>query len=122
MNKLPFVKVPKVDFLFDCENNLPFFDENNMKIYHTPGHTKGSICILINNILFSGDTVLWNKIGRYDLPGGNKKCLVNSIKMICDLPNEMIILPGHGKQTVLKKIKSNLLKFIKDNDCINHEN
>ncbi len=66
------------------------------KIIETPGHTKGGICILYNDVLFSGDT-LFNRgtIGRTDLPGSCEKQMKKSLKKLKKI-NYKILCPGHG--------------------------
>ena len=65
------------------------------KIIKTPGHSKGSICILYNGVLFSGDTLFHNNgIGRTDLPGGSEKDMKNSLKKLSKI-NYKILCPGH---------------------------
>lgn len=67
-----------------------------IKVLHTPGHTPGSICLYINNCLFSGDTLFVGNAGRTDLPGGNLDTLIRSIeKRILPLPPDTILYPGH---------------------------
>ncbi len=78
-------------------------------VIHTPGHSEGSICILINNVLFAGDTVFKNSIGRTDLYGGNYDELILSLQKIKKLPSDTIICPGHGPFTTLKdELKNNM--------------
>lgn len=70
------------------------------EILHTPGHTKGSICIKVKNILFTGDTIFLESIGRSDLYGGNHNILIRSInEKIFKLDNNVVIYPGHGSST-----------------------
>lgn len=72
----------------------------DLKVIHTPGHSPGSICLLTENTLFSGDTLFAESVGRCDLPGGSQKELMNSIKdKILPLPNSTRVLPGHGPET-----------------------
>lgn len=98
-----------------CKNNRVFILEEgdiikigklNLKVIHTPGHTPGSICLKIDNILFTGDTLFADGIGRTDFPEGDEERLIKSIKeKILILPDETIIYPGHGEITKLKNIK-----------------
>jgi len=74
-------------------------DDINLKILHTPGHTKGSICLYEENTksLFSGDTLFPDGVfGRVDLPGGSLESMVKSLKRLSKLDAE-ILYPGHGK-------------------------
>ena len=80
--------------------------KESLKILFTPGHSKGAICLLHKNLLFAGDTIFQNSIGRTDLPGGNYKNLINSIeKKIYSLPDDVFILTGHGNPTSVKHEK-----------------
>ncbi len=73
-----------------------------LKIIHTPGHTPGSVCILMNNCLFSGDTLFAGGIGRTDLPGGDYEKIIKSIKeRLLILPADTIVHPGHGTKTTI---------------------
>ena len=83
-----------------------YLGEFKLKVYHTPGHTKGGIIVYIKPFLFTGDTIFHLDIGRTDLPGGSIKELVESIKTkVFTLPDETIILPGHGEASTIKKEK-----------------
>lgn len=71
-------------------------------VVHTPGHTPGSICLLGEGILFSGDTLFNYGIGRADLPGGNPQQLMESIRQrLLKLPDETKVYPGHGPDTTI---------------------
>lgn len=68
-----------------------------LEILHTPGHTRGSICILGQDFIFSGDTVFEDGVGRTDLPGGSEKDLKKSLKKLQKIIKpETKIYPGHG--------------------------
>lgn len=71
------------------------------EVIHTPGHTKGSVCIKLNNILFSGDTLFREGMGRVDLPGGDHEEILKSLKKIFELPENTIVYPGHGISTTI---------------------
>ena len=68
-----------------------------LQIIHTPGHTPGGLCILVNSTaLLTGDTLFINDCGRTDLPGGDLRDMFNSLQhKIKPLPNDLIIYPGH---------------------------
>ena len=75
-------------------------------IIHTPGHSEGGISILIDNLLFSGDTLFAGAIGRDDLTGGDYNTLVKSIReKLFKLPDDTIVLPGHGPITTIGREK-----------------
>jgi len=72
------------------------------RVIHTPGHTPGGISLLVDNILFSGDTLFYEGIGRTDCPGGDHAVLMNSIKeKLMTLPDEIKVYPGHGPETTI---------------------
>lgn len=71
-----------------------------VKALHTPGHTQGGICLDIEGIIISGDTLFEDSIGRSDFPGGSHKVLINSIKTkLLPYPDETKVYPGHGPST-----------------------
>lgn len=96
------ITIKQADIIFDKEE-VKETSFCKYKVIHTPGHSKGSICILIDDILFSGDTVFKYSIGRTDLPGGNYNELMQSLEKIKKLPKNIIIYPGHGPVTTLKE-------------------
>jgi glyoxylase-like metal-dependent hydrolase (beta-lactamase superfamily II) len=73
-------------------------------VIHTPGHTQGSISLWIprENKLVAGDTLFQNSIGRTDLPGGNGRQIVQSIReKLFKLPEDAVVIPGHGESTTI---------------------
>ncbi len=85
------------------------------KVIHTPFHTSGSVCYYLKDsgVLFSGDTLFFHAIGRYDLPTSTPRLVSASLKKLFTLPhsegNDTIVYPGHGSKTTL----SNEYKFLK---------
>jgi len=72
----------------------------DLRFISTPGHTPGGMCILVDSILFSGDTLFCCSIGRTDLDGGNTLSLLTSIKeKLMVLDEEIQVLPGHDRYT-----------------------
>lgn len=78
------------------------FDIDGIRIncIYTPGHTNCSVCYLIDNDMFCGDTLFLRNCGRWDLPTGNEEFLMKSVKeKIYTLDDEIILHPGHGEDT-----------------------
>ena len=66
-----------------------------IKVIHTPGHTPGGMCLLVENKLITGDTLFVNAIGRTDLPGGNAPQLFESLQKLKKLDDKIEVYPGH---------------------------
>ena len=82
-----------------------------LQVIHTPGHTKGSVCYKVGNILFTGDTIMENGYGRCDLYSGNDVAMSNTIKQLYELSYrepETVIYPGHGKPALLSDAINNI--------------
>lgn len=104
-----------LSFLFPLESSSPpadtFIKDGDLiecagmklKVLHTPGHTPGGISLLIDDSIFTGDTLFSGSIGRSDLPGGSQEVLLNSIKKILSLDENLIIYPGHGPSTTVSE-------------------
>lgn len=74
--------------------------EIEFQVIHTPGHTMGGLCFKANDVLFTGDTLFEQSIGRTDFPGGSHSQLISSIKnKLLILADHIIVLPGHGAAT-----------------------
>ncbi len=80
-------------------------DELTFEFVMTPGHSKGSMVILCDDIMFSGDTVLEQSVGRTDFYGGNEAFMIQSIKRLAALDKNYKILAGHGPATTLEREK-----------------
>jgi len=73
-----------------------------LKVIHTPGHTPGGISLFYDGIVFTGDTLFRQGIGRTDLPYGSAKDILHSIKeKLFKLDDSVIVYPGHGDQTTI---------------------
>lgn len=78
-------------------------------VLHTPGHTQGSLSLWIpeENKLIAGDTLFRDSIGRTDLPGGNTRQILSSIKTrLFELPDDTVVFPGHGPETTIGREKA----------------
>jgi hydroxyacylglutathione hydrolase len=70
------------------------------KVRHTAGHTLGGMCLVGEGVVFTGDTLFNQGIGRYDLPGGDYEALMGAIRSrLMSLPDDTIVYPGHGAET-----------------------
>lgn len=75
--------------------------ELRLSFIHTPGHTKGCMCIRVNNEMFTGDTLFAGSIGRTDLYSGNYKQIEKSLKKLSKYEDNINIYPGHGPSSTL---------------------
>lgn len=88
------------------DNDIINLGELSLEIIHTPGHTKGGICIKVENIMMTGDTLFNKSIGRTDLYGGSYDEIIKSIKeKIFKYDDETIIYPGHNSPSTIKSEK-----------------
>ena len=68
---------------------------------HTPGHSSGSCCYKIGDVIFTGDTLFMDSIGRTDFPAGDTATLRASLKYLANLSGDYTLYPGHGPKTTL---------------------
>ena len=88
------------------DGDILTFGNTKAQIIHTPGHTAGSMSILIEDALFSGDTLFKATRGRTDLPTGSEREILWSIKdKLLMLPENTIVYPGHGSTTIIAEEK-----------------
>lgn len=106
INERPYVTIPykavKPDILISHGDVINLGDLS-FSFYGMPGHTDGSMAIVMDDIIFSGDTLLFEKHGKTTLPGGNEELLVESInKMMKDFTGDYKVLTGHREETTLE--------------------
>lgn len=79
------------------------FGNHELRVIPTPGHTPGSVTFYCQkeNIAFTGDTLFQGSVGRTDLDGGSMFQLINSLRLLAQLPDETKVLPGHGESTTI---------------------
>ena len=83
---------------------------HSLEVLHTPGHTPGSICLKGKAVVFTGDTLFCNGIGRTDFPYGSEEDLLRSIKeRLFTLDDSYIIYPGHGPSSTIGEEKKTVL-------------
>lgn len=101
MFAMPEFEEPKIDGFVEEGKDI---DLGNLKfqVLHTPGHSLGSVCYLIDDVVFAGDTLFQKSVGRTDLPGGSyeqlKDSVVNKLYMLDD---SVTVYPGHGPSTTI---------------------
>jgi hydroxyacylglutathione hydrolase len=92
---------PTADRLLE-EGDGVMVGELLFRVIHTPGHTPGGICLIVDDVLFSGDTLFAGSIGRTDFPGGSHRALIESIRAkLLVLPENTAVYPGHGPSTTI---------------------
>jgi hydroxyacylglutathione hydrolase len=99
--------LPFVDQLFPEHDPIQRFVEDGdeilsgVKVLHLPGHSPGSIVLLVEDALFVGDVLFAGSIGRTDLPGGSMEVMADSLRRLAALPEDYDVYPGHGQSTTL---------------------
>ncbi len=101
------IKTPEI--ILKDGDIIEISDEIKLKTVHTPGHSPGGVCYFYNKgVLFAGDTLFLESVGRTDLHGGSFNKLSRSIKeKLFTLNDEIIVLPGHGPHTSIGHEKKN---------------
>lgn len=95
------VEPPEYDELVEDGQELPL-GNTKIKILHTPGHSEGGVCYLVDDKLFSGDILFRESVGRTDLYGGNFKTLLDSVKgVLFNLDDDINVYPGHGPSSTI---------------------
>ena len=96
---------PEIDKYID-ENEEIYLGKNKIRVIHLPGHTQGGVGYLVEGMLFAGDSIFLESVGRTDLPGGNHKQLIESIKnKIFSLDGDTILYVGHGTNSTVEHEK-----------------
>ncbi len=93
---------PPVD-KYLVEGNTFTLGNTQFTVLHTPGHTPGSISLLSDDLIFTGDTLFKDSIGRYDFSYSSYKDLQHSLKRLLELPPGLVVYPGHGERTEIKE-------------------
>jgi hydroxyacylglutathione hydrolase len=105
LEELKTKKFPAPSLLED-ESLIKFGDESLM-VMLTPGHTPGSICLVGEKLVFTGDTLFNEGIGRTDFPGGSMRNMQLSLLKLMRLPDYFLIYPGHGPTSIIIEEKRN---------------
>lgn len=95
------IAIPIFDKDFSKEEKTFFIGNFKIEIIHTPGHTPGGVCIVADNNIFTGDTLMLGGAGSTHLPGGNLREMESSIDALRQLPGDLLVYPGHGRPFTL---------------------
>lgn len=93
-------RTPRID-LYLAEDTTLKIGSTELKILHTPGHTPGSISVVGRGFVLTGDTLFKGAVGSTRFPGGDPRALACSIVRLMRLPDDTIVLPGHGETTTI---------------------
>lgn len=98
------ISLAGADGFLNDGDTIQFCPEDDLYVIHTPGHTLGGVCLYSSKsqVLFAGDTLFAESIGRTDFPGGSYKGLIDGIKKkLMVLPDQTVVYPGHGPKTTI---------------------
>lgn len=88
------------------EHLMVVVDSMKFEVIHTPGHSLGSVCVIVDNLLISGDLLSIDSIGRVDFIGSNAEDMFSSLEKFLHHPDSLVVLPGHDVITTIKNIKN----------------
>lgn len=103
--------LPSLPEMLLNDGDIVSFGNTRLKVLHTPGHTPGSLCFLVNNYLISGDTIFPGGPGKTTSPTALRQIIKSIADKIFVLPDDTQIYPGHGDSTVLRKEKEEFAVF-----------
>ena len=110
----PAFPIPEVDS-YVKEGDEILAGDISLRVIHTPGHTQGGMCLYTDGVLFSGDTVFYGTLGRWDFPTGDLSKLTHSIlHKIFLLPDSTVIYSGHGPATTVgeEKVSNEVYRWL----------
>ena len=99
------IEPAKVDYFVKDKDEIKF-SQDIIKVIETPGHTIGSVCYLFKNLLFSGDTLFNGSIGRTDFPESDHNLMMESLKKLKNLDDDIFVLSGHGPESQMNYEKN----------------
>ena len=100
------LELPPADHIL--EDGATFSEAGlEVKVIHTPGHTPGSVCYIIGDHIFTGDTLFAGSIGRTDLPGGDYDAMMKSLNKLKAIEEDYVVCPGHMESSSMAHEKAN---------------
>lgn len=90
-----------------CDGDSIVLGQTKIEVLETPGHTKGSVCYVFDDVIISGDTLFKESMGRTDFPTGSAVQILASLKKLCSLDGDYTVYCGHGQETTLSHERQN---------------
>lgn len=91
-----------------CDGDVLTVGDLSFTVLETPGHTPGCICLMGDGVLFAGDTLFYDSIGRVDFPGSDVPSMLASLRRLATLPVDLTVYSGHGPATTIgREVKQN---------------
>lgn len=84
-----------------CDGDILPIGDTSFTVMETPGHTPGCICLKGEGVLFAGDTLFYDSIGRVDFPGSDVSAMLTSLRRLATLPEDVTVYSGHGPATTI---------------------
>lgn len=103
VDSAPFAYCPPDGSILYSEGAVMHVGSLDFRVIETPGHSPGSVTLMCENVLFTGDTLFRDSCGRTDLPGGNMETLMKSLRRLAELPGDYEVYPGHMDSTTLER-------------------
>ena len=99
-SEMQFARLPEKNQRYYKDGDTLTLGALTISVLETPGHTPGSVCLLVGDVMFAGDTLFRGSCGRTDFPGGDQATLLHSIAdVLFKLPDDTTVYPGHGPAT-----------------------
>ncbi len=108
-NLSKFFRLPPIDPIINAVaikgGDIITLDELSFRVLHTPGHTSGSVCYIIGEEMYCGDTLFRGSVGRVDMPDGNSRVMLRTLRMLADFETDIdyTLYSGHGMSTTINR-------------------
>lgn len=96
-----FPRLPQTNQRYYAQGDRITLGQITLTVLETPGHTRGSVCLIAQDVIFCGDTLFYTSCGRTDLAGGSYPQMMNSLAKLSRLEGDYRCLPGHDRETTL---------------------
>ena len=101
--ELVFSRLPEHNQRYYHDGDTLTLGSLTVTVLETPGHSKGSVCLVVGDVIFSGDTLFRCSCGRTDFPGGSMEKMMASLRRLGQLEGDLRVLPGHMEASTLDR-------------------